>query len=83
MSMIRRARSSAAVAEGEDVNERGQDDYTAMHAAAENGHLEVLRFLVENGAELSPRMTTGQTPLELARKHPEVVAYLRSLGAVE
>jgi ankyrin repeat protein len=66
-----------------DINELGQDGYTAMHAAAENGHLEVLRFLIENGAELNPRVTSGQTPLTLAAAadQAEAVALLQSHGA--
>jgi ankyrin repeat protein len=72
---------TAALAANPDVNIRGVGGYTAMHAAAENGHLEVLRFLVERGAAISPRVDTGETPLDLASGHPEIVAYLRSLMA--
>lgn len=52
-------------------------------AAAENGHLGVIRFLVENGADLNARLDTGETPLGLAEMHgpSEAASLLRSLGA--
>jgi uncharacterized protein len=64
-----------------DVNTRGEGGYTAMHAAAEHGHLDVLKLLLEHGGELSPRTDDGITPLELGVGHPAIVSYLRSLGA--
>ena len=66
-----------------NVNIRGAGGYTAMHAAAENGHLAVLRFLLARGAELSPRLDTGETPLMLAQSAGQLqsVDLLRSLGA--
>jgi uncharacterized protein len=77
-------RVAEALESNADVNLRGVDGYTAMHAAAENGHVEVLKFLVARGAALSPRLDTGETPLALAlmaSDRAEVVTYLRSLGA--
>jgi uncharacterized protein len=69
-----------ALAANPDVNVRGVGGYTAMHAAAENGHLEVLRFLLSRGGAVSPRTDDGKTPLALGAGHPEVVSLLRSLG---
>ena len=59
-----------------------------LHEGARGGHLEVVRYLVENGADVNA--TTGDnggTALYYAKKrfdadHP-VIAYLESLGAVE
>lgn len=66
-----------------DPNVRGVGGYTAMHAAAENGHLRVIRFLVENGADVNARLDTGETPLDLVEKSgpSETASLLRSLGA--
>jgi uncharacterized protein len=74
-------RVSEALAANPDVNIRGVGGHTAAHAAAENGHMEVLRFLVVHGADINARLNTGETPLTLGSGHPQVVAYLRSLGA--
>lgn len=56
-----------AYANGHDVNAVGQDGYTAMHAAAENNHLEVLKFLVTHGGQVDAKVVSGKTPLDLAR----------------
>ena len=74
-------RVAEAVAANPDANIRGVDGYTATHAAAANGHMEVLQFLVVHGADINARLDTGETPLMLGAGHPEVVACLRSLGA--
>jgi hypothetical protein len=51
---------------------------TALHCAAELGDLETARALVQGGADLNVRDSTGETPLEIARlsSHPEVARML-------
>lgn len=51
--------------------------------AARNGHLEVVKMLVEHGADLNFQFN-GHTPASQADGygHPEVAAYLRSVGAM-
>lgn len=73
-----------ALAANPDLNIRGVGGYTAMHAAVENGHLHVIRFLAENGADLNARLDTGETPLDLVGEGgpSETATLLRSLGAV-
>lgn len=68
-----------ALAAKHDVNTRGAGGYTAMHAAAENGHLDILKLLIARGGEITPRTDDGHTPLTLAANYPEIVAFLRSL----
>src|SRR3954452_24626018 len=50
-------------------------------AAARNGHLEVIKLLVERGADVNA-CRAGMTPLShaLASGQEEVAAYLRSVG---
>ena len=65
----------------------------AASAAAEGGHLEIVRFLVERGADVHTRIYNERidgggewrTALSQARKnrHTRVVQYLESLGARE
>jgi len=66
-----------------DANIRGVGSYTAMHAAAENGHLQVLRYLVVHGGNINVRLDSGETPLKLAEiaAQIETVAWLKSLGS--
>jgi hypothetical protein len=38
---------------------------TAMHAAAGGGDVDMLRLLIQRGADVSPRNRAGQTPLQI------------------
>lgn len=68
-----------ALQEGLDVNSADEEGYSALHAAAENDHLEVVKLLVSKGADVDHRST--YTALELAEMagNKDVVAYLKSL----
>lgn len=76
-------RVRAVLESNPDMNIKGVGGYTAVHAAAENGHLAMLRLLIERGADLSPRLDSGQTPLDLATQAGQkpTADLLRSLGA--
>lgn len=65
--------------QGDDINADSDGD-TGLHQAAYNGHVEVCRFLVENGADTGKRNSRGKTALDLARKqgHGAVVALLEA-----
>lgn len=62
------------------VNERGS---TPLHSASFGGHLEVVRFLLQKGAEIDAVNGGGFTPLHLATfaGHREVVEFLLDQGA--
>lgn len=71
-----------AINNGADLNEIGPSGTTALHDAAINGHLDVVRLLVEQGADVGLRCREGFTALELAREAgcDEVTAYLETLA---
>ncbi|KXO85348.1 hypothetical protein AYK86_06680 [Acinetobacter venetianus] len=67
------------LAEGIDPNQTDDEGYSALHAAAENDNLTVVKLLVSKGANVAYQ---GEyTPLQLAEmaEHSEVIAYLKSL----
>ncbi len=63
---------------------RGQwlPSWSALQAASENGHLEIVKLLVEAGASVNYTSAQGSA-LEYAirAKQQSVVSYLRSRGA--
>jgi uncharacterized protein len=62
-----------------DVNTTDDEGYSALHAAAENDHLDIVKALVAHGADVAHK--APYTALELAEMagHTAIVAYLKSL----
>jgi len=52
---------------GADIQKRGQFGYTALHAAAQNGHLDVVQALVKYGASVNCKNDDGDIPLILGK----------------
>ena len=72
------AQVQQAIADGHDVNATSDGGYTALHAAAENNHVEIAQLLLKHGAEASAAVTSGETPSDLAALsgHHEMVKLL-------
>lgn len=68
-----------SIANGIDVNSTDDEGYSALHAAAENGYLEVVKLLVHHGADVA--YTAPYNALQLAEmaQQQEIVDYLKSL----
>ena len=69
---------------GGDVNEQTQYGSTTLHAASENGHVEVVKILIQAGGNVNTqRSSDGWTPLHWAssRGHVEVITALLAAGA--
>ncbi len=62
---------------GEDPNQTDDEGYSALQAAAENDHLEIVKLLVEKGAYVTYK--SEYTALQLAEMagNTEVVNYLK------
>ena len=65
------------------MNTRREDARQDLHQAASEGHLEVVRLLVENGANVNARDENGRTPLFRAADegHLDIVRLLVENGA--
>ncbi|MGH7503346.1 MAG: ankyrin repeat domain-containing protein [Longimicrobiales bacterium] len=73
---------------GVDVNVRDHDGYSAVHNAAARGDNEMIRYLVEKGADVTVVSRRGQTTVDMAngpqqrvQPFPETIALLESMGA--
>jgi ankyrin repeat protein len=67
------------VAHGINVNQKGEEAYTPLHQACSFGHKEIVRLLLENGADIFAR-TAGELPFTTARLsgHDEICELLRA-----
>ena len=65
--------------DGADPNQSDDDGYSALQAAAENDHLDVVKLLVSKGARIDHR--AQYTALELAEMagNAQVIAFLKAL----
>jgi ankyrin repeat protein len=67
---------------GSTVERDGQSGWTPLHLAVLAGRPDIVRVLVETGADLTARTEFNRTPLHVAlRGQPELVPLLRELGA--
>ncbi|MDM1757869.1 MULTISPECIES: ankyrin repeat domain-containing protein [unclassified Acinetobacter] len=67
------------LADGIDVNTTDDEGYSALHAAAENDHLAVVKLLIVHGADVAYK--AEYTALELAEMadNTQIVTYLKNL----
>ena len=74
---------------GADVNARDHNGYTPAHHAAARGDNDLIRYLVDRGADVTAVARNGRTTVDMAngpvqrvQPYPETIALLESLGAV-
>jgi len=74
--------AGVAVQNTAQVNAKQAGDFTPLHAAAQNGQIEMVELLLEYGADPTARSQDGRTPADLAweRGHLEIVDLLKSEG---
>ena len=72
------------LAQGHNINERGEDNATPLNIAVYcRRDLELVRYLVEQGADLDAKDDSGNTPLRysISTANIEIFAFLISSGA--
>ena len=74
---------------GADVNARDHNGYAPLHFAAARGDNELIRYLVEKGADVMVVSRRGQTVVDMAngpvqriQPFPETIALLEGMGAI-
>nr|XP_045376832.1 histone-lysine N-methyltransferase EHMT1 isoform X10 [Camelus bactrianus] len=70
---------------GANIDTCSEDQRTPLMEAAENNHLDAVKYLIKAGALADPKDAEGSTCLHLAAKkgHYEVVQYLLSNGQMD
>jgi len=71
---------------GHNINARNRGNWTPLHYASENGHVDMVRLLIEwGGVELNVRECNGKTALgwAISEGHTEIERLLRDKGALE
>jgi len=65
------------------IEKKAKYGWRPLHFAANNGHVDVVRFLLEKGANVNAQDHRGRTPLHLAALdgHVDVVRFLLEKGA--
>mmetsp|Transcript_11890 Transcript_11890/g.17353 ORF Transcript_11890/g.17353 Transcript_11890/m.17353 type:complete len:475 (-) Transcript_11890:1397-2821(-) len=68
------------------VHNKDSNGWTPLHEGARSGHVEVVKLLVENGANMNEKTHSGVTPLYMAEnehgKTHEITRFLKDLGAI-
>lgn len=61
-----------------NFRDKNNSNRTLLHYAAENGHEDLVKFLIQRNANVNLQTRYGETPLQLAhrKKHPLIANYL-------
>ncbi|ATX81786.1 serine/threonine-protein phosphatase 6 regulatory ankyrin repeat subunit A [Mariprofundus ferrinatatus] len=66
---------------GFEINSTDQNGNSALHYASQGAHLDVMRFLIEHGADLNLQNSRLSTPLHLTAKNIDAIRILLEAGA--
>ncbi|SBT77070.1 acyl-CoA-binding protein, putative [Plasmodium ovale] len=65
------------------INKKNTDGLTALHYACDRGYLEIVKFLVNQGADINVEDSYGDTAIHIAAysEKSDIINYLTSIGA--
>lgn len=63
------------------IHAKSSDDFTLLHIAAQNGDLEIIKILVNNGADVHARNRQGSKPIHIAAREDHIVVVEYFLGS--
>ena len=69
---------------GADINMQSDGNWTALHNAADKGHLEIASLLLERGANVNATTSSGMNPLHWCARNGHIAMaelLLRQPGA--
>jgi ankyrin repeat protein len=66
-----------------DLEAKDKHDNTALLAAAAGGYAEIVKLLIDKGADVNPQNDQGQTALDIAtdQEFADIVTMLKEHGA--
>ncbi|CAN6674375.1 hypothetical protein TRVA0_052S00804 [Trichomonascus vanleenenianus] len=76
-----RAKVEEFLAAGQTPNDKDENGYTCMHAAASWGHKDLLKFLAEKGGDINVRDDDGDTPLHVVETADMARFLVEEMGA--
>ena len=65
------------------VDEQDKHEWTALMWAINNHHLSIVKLLVEYGASVTIKTSTGRSALDFMSPHGEIYNYMKSNGYIE
>ena len=74
---------SVLLANSANVDLANANRVAAIHVAVQGSHVDVVRMLVDSGADVASRLSSGETPLEMALEDnfETIAGILRAAGA--
>ena len=63
---------------GADINKENDVGFTPLYIACQNGHTNIIKYLVEHGADINKEDKYGETPIYVANQngYEEILKYL-------
>ncbi len=65
-----------------NINAKDKKGWTALHAAIQEGNIDIIKLLLENGADVHARDVYGNPPISRMRFIPQDIPHMRDIFQV-